>query len=152
MGLRNLFIAKTPTQPGKAVIVADSNITGAPAASVGGGSEGDGSGTPVFLTPQSLVTFPGASLAVLILWKTIGLLIPAWSSANAVAIILALLVGALIYSMSLTEAMDKKDKILGAFLALLNACYVALFVIGVPLTFQNTQPAAPAPPAAQTNK
>ena len=152
MGLRSLFIAKRGTPPGQAPIVAQGGVIGPQPAGVGGGQQGNDSGTPVFLTPQSLVTFPGASLAVLILWKILGMLVPAWSTTNAVPIVLALLVGALIYYMSLTAAMDRKDRILGAFLALLNACYVALFVIGVPLTFQNTPPAAPAPPAAHTNK
>lgn len=141
MGLRDLFIAKPPTKPHKEVVTTEADIPGVRPGPAGG-NQGDGttSGTPVFLTPQSLVTFPGASLAVLILWKIIGLIVPAWSTCNVVPITLALLVGALIYYISLTDEMTKKDKVLGAFLALLNACYVALFVIGVPLTFQQTPP------------
>ncbi len=101
-------------------------------------------GTPVFLTVQSLVTFPGSSLAVLILWKTLGLLHAPLGASNAVPILISLGVGALIYYISLAPTMTRNDKLIGAFLALLNSCYVALFVIGVPLTIQSAQ-APPAP-------
>jgi hypothetical protein len=154
MGLRDLFIAKAKVKPRQEVIVTEADIPGVRPEATGGGGQGDSasSGTPVFLTPQSLVTFPGASLAVLILWKTMSLMIPAWSGWNVVPIILSILVGALIYYMSLTDEMTRKDRVLGGFLAFLNACYVALFVIGVPLTFQTTQSPASPPPAANTSK
>lgn len=91
--------------------------------------------TPVFITPQTFVTFPGASTVVLIVWRMLGLAVPAWESANLVPIIAALIVGALIYLISLTPDMTLKEKAIGAFLALINAMYIALFVLGVPVTF-----------------
>lgn len=102
----------------------------------GGDPTSPSGGTPVFLTSQTIVTFPGASLAVLILWKMAGLVIPSWNS-NIVPIVLALIVGVIIYYVSLSDNMTRKERVLGGFLALLNSCYVALFVIGVPLTFRS---------------
>jgi hypothetical protein len=117
MGLRDLFIARAPARPLKEVMVTENDIPAGRRESAAGGGQGEGgtSGTPVFLTPQSLVTFPGASLAVLILWKTFGLLVPAWSTWNVVPVLLALLVGAFIYYMSITDEMTRKDMILGPF-------------------------------------
>ena len=91
--------------------------------------------TPVFITPQTLVTFPGASMVVLIIWRTLGLAFPALETMNLVPIIAALIVGVLIYLVSLTPNMTTKEKAIGAFLALINAMYIALFVLGVPVTF-----------------
>mgnify|MGYP006289171827 CR=1 FL=1 len=91
--------------------------------------------TPVFITPQTLVTFPGASMVVLIIWRTLGLAYPPLEEMNLVPIIAALIVGALIYIVSLSKEMTLKEKLIGAFLALINAMYIALFVLGVPVTF-----------------
>jgi hypothetical protein len=126
MEFRDLVVAKKPMPDAPHVAAA---AVGGPA---GGGQDSE---TPVFITPQSLVTFPGASLAVLILWKVLGLLFGTWVAGNWLPVVLSLGIGALIFYLSITPNMTKRDLWLGAFLALLNSCYVALFVLGVPLTF-----------------
>ncbi len=108
-------------------------------------------GTPVFLTPQSFLTFPGTSLAVLILTKTAEVVFPSIHNVHAVPVLASLVIGGVIYWASLTPDMTRKDQVIGACLAFLNSCYVALFVIGIPLTLSQMQESTPTPtPAAAT--
>lgn len=110
-------------------------------------------GTPVFLTPQSFITFPGSSLAVLILTKTFEVVFPSFHNVHAVPVFASLLIGAVIYWASLSPEMTRKDRVIGGCLAFLNSCYVALFVIGIPLTLNQMQgpvSASTTPPVATT--
>lgn len=111
-------------------------------------------GTPVFLTPQSFLTFPGTSLAVLILTKTAEVVFPSIHNVHAIPVLASILIGAVIYWASLTPDMTRKDMVIGGCLAFLNSCYVALFVIGIPLTLTQMENAAPSttspPPSATT--
>ncbi|HEU5115615.1 MAG TPA: hypothetical protein VFT74_02960, partial [Isosphaeraceae bacterium] len=64
----------------------------------------------------------------------------------------SILIGGVIYWASLTPDMTRKDQVIGGCLAFLNSCYVALFVIGIPLTLSQMETSAPntAPPPAAT--
>lgn len=141
MNFKHLFVVPPHVPAAQAALQAD--------AAAGGG-------TPVFITPQSLATFPGASLAVLVIWKTLGLLTPALGSSNWVPFIASLVVGVVIYLVSITANMTSQDKLVGLFLGILNSFYIALFVIGVPLTFSanpGLNPATPTtPPAVHTQQ
>jgi hypothetical protein len=123
-------------------VVPPNNEAAQAAAMTAGAGAGGGAGadTPVFITPQAFATFPGASLAVLIIWKTLGLVVPQVNTGYVVPFIASLIVGGLIYYMSLTATMTSKDRAVGLFLAFVNSCYLALFVIGIPLTFGMNAP------------
>ncbi len=128
MKIRDIVVAKS--YPPQAAAAQEGAVKGIAPAAPPAATE-----TPVFITPQTLVTFPGASMVVLILWRTLGLAYTPLETMNLVPIIAALIVGALIYLVSLSPDMTPKDKAIGAFLALINAMYIALFVLGVPVTF-----------------
>ncbi|MCS6843906.1 MAG: hypothetical protein NZ528_06215 [Caldilineales bacterium] len=87
--------------------------------------------SPVFLTPQSLVTFPGAALAINILWNFIAVLSKDLAQMAIVPLGLALVIGAIIYVVSLSPDMSRKDKLLGGFVAFINAAWLGLNALGV---------------------
>lgn len=86
---------------------------------------------PVFLTPQSLVTFPGAALAINILWNFIAVLSRDLAQLAIVPLGLGLLIGAIIYVVSLSPGMSRRDKLLGGFVAFINAAWLGLNALGV---------------------
>jgi hypothetical protein len=90
--------------------------------------------TPVFLTPQSLLTFPGASLAVHIIWHIAAIIHPPLANLNLVPILGALLIGIFIYSQSYTEEMTRKEKIAAMFIAVINSFWIAAIVLDIDIT------------------
>jgi hypothetical protein len=90
-----------------------------------------------FLTPQSLATFPGASAAVLILWKVAGQLVPAWKESRLVPLALALLVGLLVYLISNADrALDHApatfvQKLTTGMIALFNSLFLYAAAVGL---------------------
>lgn len=87
--------------------------------------------TPVFLTPQSLASFPGASIAVNIIWIVSAEIYRPLSNSRIVPIVAALLVGLFIYSQSSTEGLTKKEKCRAIFIAFLNSLYIAAVALGL---------------------
>lgn len=87
--------------------------------------------SPVFLTPQSLVTFPGASLAINIVWNAVAVFNRNWASAAFVPMIVALLIGGLIYWVSLSEQMARKDRAMGLAIAIVNSLWLGLNALNV---------------------
>src|SRR5262245_43603278 len=51
----------------------------------------------VFTSPQSLTTFSGASAAVNVIWRVLGNTFPAWGGEKVTLLVIALLVGALVF-------------------------------------------------------
>lgn len=86
---------------------------------------------PVFLTPQALFSFPGASLAVNLLWRFAAVVHPPFANGVLVPIVSALLVGFVIYLQSETEEMNSKQKSVAIFIAFLNSIWLSLVVMGV---------------------
>ncbi|MCC5611153.1 hypothetical protein LC612_31460 [Nostoc sp. CHAB 5834] len=87
--------------------------------------------TPVFLTPQSLASFPGASVAVNIIWNIAASIYQPLAKSPFVPIIAALVVGSFIYSQSVTDNMTKNQKIAAMFITILNSLWLAAIALGI---------------------
>lgn len=87
--------------------------------------------SPVFLTPQSLVTFPGASLAINIVWNAVAVVNRNWATAALVPMVVALLIGGLIYWVSLSDQMARKDRVMGLAIAFVNSLWLGLNALSV---------------------
>jgi hypothetical protein len=87
--------------------------------------------SPVFLTPQSLVTFPGASLAINIVWNAIAVVNRNWATAALVPMVVALLFGGLIYWISLSDQMARRDRVMGLAIAVVNSLWLGLNALNV---------------------
>ncbi|MBI1872777.1 MAG: hypothetical protein HYZ58_12740 [Acidobacteria bacterium] len=84
----------------------------------------------VITTQQSAITFAGAPAAVTVVWKVLGLAIPAVAASTLFAIVLSLAVGMLIYWQSATF-ISKKDKIAGFVFAFINSFAIAAATLGI---------------------
>jgi hypothetical protein len=92
----------------------------------------DASRVGVFTTPQSLVTFPGAVAAVTTIWKVLGAVSPSLGEQNrTVPIVLALLVGGLIYLTSVTKGTTWREKLAGLAIAVVNSATIAAAALGI---------------------
>lgn len=90
----------------------------------------DGGQVGVFVTAQSLVTFPVATAAVTTMWRVL-ISIESSLSHRIVPFLLALLIGGLIYMMSVTNATTFKEKFTGAGIALINSFTIAAAALGI---------------------
>jgi hypothetical protein len=84
-----------------------------------------------FITPQTLVTFPGASTVVTVVWKLLGTAIPSWHDVKLVLFVIALIVGMLIYLLSDDKGNDVKSKVSSFIIALLNSFMLAAAALGI---------------------
>lgn len=98
----------------------------------------DGSGT--FITPGSLGTFAGATLAITLLATFVELLQPAWKTGQAhiiVTVVIAVIVGILLFwvnSADETRRPKSSDQwAMAIFVALVNTAYLSLASLGIPL-------------------
>jgi len=90
---------------------------------------GAGATEATFLTPQALVSFSGASLAISTVRAVIQNLLPVAGGSKLTGLGLALAVGLGIWLIGITDPatqMTRRDKIIGFFLALINACTLYL--------------------------
>lgn len=87
--------------------------------------------SPVFLTPQSLISFPGATLAINILWNLIAVLSKDFAKRAIVPIVLGFIIGIVIYLLSLGPGMSRKEKIIGLVIALINSAWLGLNALGI---------------------
>lgn len=120
MAFRDLFIARTKVSvPGLAVAAA-----AAPEASTG-----------VFITPQSLAAFPGASLAVTVIWVLAKKLVPSIGPSPWVPFIASLIVGAAIFVFTVSDskaAPKTRWQWVGAIaIAVFNSLYLAASALGL---------------------
>lgn len=86
---------------------------------------------PVFLTPQSIVSFPVASSVVYSTWIVLGKIFPSWGMSGLVLLFIAFLAGTLIYLISATEQMTQKEKIIGIIIAIFNSFFLAASALGL---------------------
>lgn len=91
----------------------------------GGGQVG------VFVTLQSVVTFPVATAAVTTIWKVLGTVQPSWNSSKLVPLIIALVIGLLIYLATVSHGTDFRQKILEAGVAFINTFTIAAAALGI---------------------
>jgi hypothetical protein len=119
-------------------------VSAAPPASLAGTPAGalpvEQPASPVFLTPQSLVTFPGASLAINIVWNAVAVVNRNWATAALVPMFVALLIGGLIYWISLSDQMARKDRVMGLAIALVNSLWLGLNALNVNIINAPTGP------------
>ena len=87
--------------------------------------------SPVFLTPQSLASFPGAALAINILWNVIAVVDRDFAKLAIVPIVLGFIIGLVIYLISLGAGMSRKEKIIGLVIAVINSAWLGLNALGV---------------------
>jgi hypothetical protein len=85
----------------------------------------------VFTTAQSLITFPGAVAAVTTVWKVIGTVHPPYATNNKVVVVLSLVVGLLIYLLSVTQDSTWKERLASLGIAIINSMTIAAAVLGI---------------------
>lgn len=103
-----------------------------PPAGVGGQTpSSDANAVGVFTSPQAVVTFPAASGLITVVWKVLGQVNASWGANKLVPLVLALIVGMLIYLQSATPGGEKKAKIVGFAFALLNSVTLAATALGI---------------------
>jgi hypothetical protein len=89
----------------------------------------------MFTTTESVLTFPVASGVVTIIWQVIGGVFPSWGKKPVVAFVIALLMGMLIWVASITKDQTKKDRLIGAAIAIINSFSLAATALGIHSTF-----------------
>jgi hypothetical protein len=85
----------------------------------------------VFTTAQSFVTFPVAASLVTIVWKVLARVQPGWAQGEIVALVIALIIGMVIYSMSVVKGETLKEKAIGFVIALFNSFTLAATALGI---------------------
>jgi len=84
----------------------------------------------VFITRQSLLTFPVASTAVIVVSKVLHLVFPALGSPGT-PFFVSLIVGLFIYYISLSTSPTRRDKFEGFGIAILNSFWLAASALGI---------------------
>lgn len=90
-----------------------------------------GNDTPVFVTPQSIVTFPIASLAVNVIWRVLAALVPAWGASQIVAVIIAFVIGLFIFAISIDWNAPLRDRLIALGIAVINCFFLAASALGI---------------------
>ncbi len=85
----------------------------------------------VFIAPQSLTTFAGASAAVNVIWRVLGSTFPAWGGENATLLVIALLVGTLVYLISENPGASGQERLVGIGVAIVNSFLLAAAALGI---------------------
>ncbi len=85
--------------------------------------------SPTFITIQSLATFPGAALAVTIIWKFFDGVLGVAS--RMIPVGAGFLIGAALYSMAWKSLDTPQARLIGALIAVINAMYLVLSVLGI---------------------
>ncbi len=86
----------------------------------------------VFTSAQSLVTFPGATFAVSLIWSVLEKVYPPFGTKNLlVPLVLSVAIGSLIYLSSVQQGGGVRGHIMGGFVALVNSFIIAAAVLGV---------------------
>ncbi|MGE5425284.1 MAG: hypothetical protein ACM3N9_07955 [Syntrophothermus sp.] len=84
-----------------------------------------------FLSPQSILTFPGASLAVAIIWKVMGTVFPAWGGSYPTLFIISLFMGILLFFLGISATMTIREKIISFIISLLNSFMLTASTLGM---------------------
>lgn len=102
------------------------------------------SATPVgvFITAQSLTTFPVASTLVTIVWKVLGKVNASLSNEALVPLIVALFIGLAIYGLSADKGNTGKERLVSFFIAILNSFMLTAAALGIDTTIDPNTPAA----------
>jgi hypothetical protein len=90
--------------------------------------------TGVFITPQSLMTFPVATAAISFIWKGMGALFPHLDGSLWIPAITSLVFGAFTFYVGVSDPktkLTKRDLIIGAFVAIINSFYLFASTVGI---------------------
>lgn len=87
--------------------------------------------TGVFVTPQSLVTFPVASSAVTIIWQVLGQMDRRIAGSPIVALVISLVVGIFIYVITMTPQSTTQEKTAQFGIAVVNSFVLAASALGI---------------------
>jgi hypothetical protein len=88
----------------------------------------------VFITSQSLITFPVATLAVGLITRIVATLHPVWQKNLYVPLIVSVIIGLFIYYIGTSDPKAKlttRDKVVALFIALINTAYLFAAVTGI---------------------
>jgi hypothetical protein len=127
---------------------------GPPPAAAGGG--GATSGTNVFLSPESLATFPGATLGAGAIWA-LSKIVFKDTSEQVLAMVAAFIIGTIVFLIGIsTQGSQPKNAgawALAFLVAFINSVLLATTVLGIPVMAgknqsQTTQTKASTPTAA----
>jgi hypothetical protein len=84
-----------------------------------------------FLTPTSLVTFGGASTAVVVIWRVLGEVYPAWRTEKLVPLVLSFLIGAVIYLLSDDQGITWRERLGRIAVGVINCFFLAAAALGI---------------------
>jgi hypothetical protein len=84
-----------------------------------------------FLTPTSLVTFGGASTAVVVIWRVLGEVYPAWRTEKLVPLVLSFLIGAVIYLLSDDQGTTWRERLGRIAVGIINCFFLAAAALGI---------------------
>jgi hypothetical protein len=88
----------------------------------------------VFITPQSIVTFPVASFVVGLIWKVIGFLYAPLAGNNWLVLVISLLIAFLIWLIAISDPASTataRDKQIGFVIAFINGVYLFGATVGI---------------------
>jgi hypothetical protein len=88
----------------------------------------------VFVTPQTVATFAGATLAVSLMWRVSGIIRHGWDKEPLVALVASALVGVVLYLISESDPgrgpVTSRDRLIGIFVAFINTLVLFSAAIG----------------------
>jgi hypothetical protein len=85
----------------------------------------------VYLTPQSIVAFPVAASVVTVVWKVLAAVFPGWGSSRLTLLLIALLVGALLFVISERKGHTIRERLVAVAIAILNSFFLAASALGI---------------------
>lgn len=88
----------------------------------------------VFVTPQTLATFPVATAVIGIMWKVIEGLMPAWKGSLWVPASLSLLLGGFLFFIAISDpqaSRTKRDVVIAIGVAIVNTFYLFASSTGI---------------------
>ena len=92
----------------------------------------------VFVTPQTVASFAGATLAVSMMWKVSGIIHSGWDKAPLVALAASVIVGIVLYLISESDPargpVTSRDRLIGIFVAFINTLVLFSAAIGASTT------------------
>jgi ABC-type antimicrobial peptide transport system permease subunit len=97
----------------------------------------------VFISAQSIVTFPVASTVVTVVSQVLQAVFPALKGSNLVPLVLALVVGLLVYAISITKQMTTREKLIGLAIAVINCFFLAAGALGISAVAQGQTTTTP---------
>jgi hypothetical protein len=85
----------------------------------------------VFITMQSITTFPVASTIVSMLWNLSGVFNQRLANDRTTLLVISLIIGLLIYLLSKDKGKTTSEKVAGVIIALINTAMLAAAALGI---------------------